>query len=293
MFHGRESWYSLPALTALACWVSLGCENADPQAPGPRQAHRESLLSEEKLDDCAARFADALRRWAVVVRADAPVRLACPRWRNESPVAVQDGPTVARRLAEAIDLRTGAKVRVAAPGALGCHYGTELVLRPAKDGRGQPLLVLAWRVVRPGVPTPLLEEMVTVRHLKVPAPAGSWLAAKPPPAGARGPAGQPYQEIAFEHGKVHVDAGLARGRMRILGERAWRDDQDRLCVTLRVLSQLTDTTVSVLAGFVDQAGRRQAPTQGTRETLHAGRPTTLSISLPKTARRYELFVVAP
>jgi len=281
-------------LVAGACLVG-GCE--DPHGTGvhSRRPDRPPLLDAAKLDDCAARFADALRRWPVVERAKSPVLLASPGWRNRSPVPVEEGPALARRLAEAVNLRAGAKVRIAGPGEVGCHYGSELVLSPGADSRGQPVLALTWRVIRPGTRTSLLEAVATVQPIKPPSAPGLLFApadeVQAGPARARRP--RSYHAITFERGRVHLDTGLAGGRVTILGERSWRDADARLRINLRLLSRPTATPIEVLAYYVDRAGRRHSPTKALAQTLAASRTTTLAVTLPKAAQTYDLFLVVP
>jgi len=299
MSHTREPQIGWAlAWTAMMACICLACGCQEPAQPGlhSQSAAPQALLGPGKLDDCAARFADALRRWPVVDRAAAPVLLGSPRWRNESTVPVSQGSALARELARAIDLRTGAKARIANPGALGCHHATELVLRSGTDGQGLPILVLAWRVIRPGDRMAVLEEVFTVRRgasANRPGPVSA--ADGNGRASTAGPGRLPtrsYQDVAFEHGLLHLDASLARRQVIVLGERTWRDADARLRVDVRLLSRQADRSITALAYYVDEAGRRRPPVRAVHQTLPAGGPTNLAIVLPKAARSYELFVVA-
>lgn len=271
----------------LSFWV--GCEGGDLSGLGLGQAHRPSFLSPAKFDDCAGRFADALRRWPVADRADAPVLLAEPRWRNESSVRVRNGQAFARRLAQAVNLRTGAKVRIVHPDTIGCRYATELVLLPAVDQTGQSVLVLTWRVIRPGSRTLSLEEACTVRRLKATASSGSLFA---PPAKPSSPTERPYQYIAFAGGRVGLDSELADGKVIILGERTRRDVDGRMRIELRLLSRTADTPIEALPFYVDGSGKRYPSSKTVRYALEASKPKTVTLTLPKAARSYEVLIVA-
>ncbi len=286
------AWAAMMAIACLAC----GCQEPVQSGPDSQSTAPRPFLGPGQLDDCAARFADALRCWPVVDRAATPVLLSSPRWRNESAVPVSGGRVLARELARAINLRTGAKVQIADPGAVGCDHATELVLRSGTDGQGLPVLVLAWRVVRPGDRTAVLEEICAVRRGASTNRQGPLLGADAnggaPTAGAGRLPARSYQDVAFEYGLLHLDASLARREVIVLGERTWRDADARLRVELRLLSRHSDRAITTLIYYVDEAGRRRSPVRAANQTLPAGRPTVLVVVLPKAARSYELFVVA-
>jgi hypothetical protein len=221
--------------------------------------------------------------------------LASPGWRNASSTPVSGGPALARRLAEAINLRSGAKVRIAKAGALGCHYATELVLLPAHDAQGQSILVLALRVVRPGARSVFVEEAVTIGQLK-PEPRPGLLFQASAPSGPKEvevPPSRAFQDIAFEHGQVGLDSTLASEHLSILGERTWRDSAGLLRVEIRLLSRLRDMAIGVLAYYIDGEGRRHPPMKVVHQALPASRPATLSLALPKMAQLYHVFILVP
>ncbi|MBN1347762.1 MAG: hypothetical protein JXQ73_34065 [Phycisphaerae bacterium] len=274
------------------CLIS-GCEEPA-NSPVPRQAHHQSFLTPPEFDDCAARFADALRRWPVVDKADQQILLAAPRWKNESPLAVSDGQQVARELAEAVNLRVGAKVKIVHANTIGCRYASELVLEPARNNLDQAVLALTLHVLRPGTQTSLLEEVSIVRRLPPPQAGGGLFSPRPRAAPTTRP-GQPersYQVITFERGQVHLDPALAAGRVSILGERTTRDADGKLHVELRLLSRPEDSSVEVLAYHLDASGQRRPPLSPNRYELQAFKPRTLVLTLPKSARRYDLFIAA-
>lgn len=272
-----------------AAHLNPGCQpDRDPGAQ-PRQAPRDPLLAPARLDDAAARFADALRRWPVVARAATPVLLAGPQWRLDAPEPIPDRQGLADRLTQAVNLRCGAKVRIVPPDTTGCRYATELVVRRGTDKQGSPVLVLAFRVVRPGTGTVLLEEVATARRLK---PKPSPLFAPPPTPAQTGPSpDRAYLDIDFDRGRVRIDAVLAKRTVSLLGERTWRDAERGLQVELRLLSRPTATTVSVVAYGIDADGRHQTPPAGALHMLSAYHPTTVSVALPTEARAYEIFIV--
>lgn len=277
--------------------LSSGCGSPEQRAKDTRNSHRGPPLSEDRLDDCASRFADALRRWSVVENADAPVLLANPRWHNESAYPDKNGPATARELVEAINLRTGAKVRITPPGSFDCHYATELVLAQDTGAGRQPILVLTWRVLRPGEGRPLVEESVPIGRFTPTSKSKPGLSAKPVPESKATPgrqhalAGRSYHDIAFERGLVRLDSSLADKRVAILGERAWRDEKGRLCVELRLLSRSTKTDVNILAYCVKADGKRHAPAKPIARTLDKSTPTSIVATLPAVARSYEMLIV--
>lgn len=285
----------LAGVSAIVCLLA-SCQEPERSGPLPRQGPGASVLSEETFDTCAAQFADALRRWPVVDRAEAPVLLASPRWRNESSYGVRDGSALTLRMAKAINLRTGAKVRIAPPGALGCQYASELVLLSGTDIRRQPVLVLSWRVVRPGTEALLLEEAVTVRQVGTSTQPSLFARAAPTRqiglAPGQGSAQRAYHDVLFEHGRIRLEAGLAQGRVTILGQRTWRDEHGRLCVELRLLSRPDATTVDVLAYRGGADATDHGPASTLRQVLAASKPTVVVVVLPKAARSYDLVLHA-
>ncbi len=175
----RTSVFRVISLVVTGVFAVAGPREAVSAGMSSRPEHPVGPLNFVQFDDCAARFADALRRWPVVDRTESPVLLASPRWTNETSVVVKDGPAFAVRLGEAITMRSGSKVQIASPGAAGCQYATELALVSASDSRDQPILVLRFSVTRAGLGSPVLEEVYTVRTLPSTRPVFSFFG---PPA---------------------------------------------------------------------------------------------------------------
>jgi hypothetical protein len=157
------------------------------------------------------------------------------------------------------------------------------------------VLVLSWRVFRPGAETRLLEEAVTVRQTKPTTQPGvqahSARPAQAEPEQARRPDLESYQTVAFERGRLRIDPKLGAGRVTILGERTWRDEQEQLRVEFRLLSRLTDTRIDVQAYYVDSAGRRHRAGKSAIHVLPASKPTVVRATVPKAALAYELVLV--
>jgi hypothetical protein len=279
---------------AFCAVMAIPPAGAAPAGPSPARTTSDGPLSPDQADDCAATFADVLRRWPVVDRTDVPVLLASPRWKNESTLNVKDGPGFVRRLAEAITLRSGAKVRIADPGAAGCHYASEVALESSKDAHGQPAIVLVLRVIRPGLATPLIEQAFTVRKVTTTAPAFSFFgppAAKRPSARPGSPqAAMSYQAISFERGTIHLESGLARQRVSVLGERTWRDASGQFCVQLRLLSRGADTQVEIKADAGRAEGQPAPTSRPVARRLTAFNPETVVFTFPRTAESYEVYI---
>lgn len=279
--------------SALVLGLLLGCEQpqqASP-APKPRPVQLPGPLSPIQFDEAASKFADALRRWPAVERTDAPFSLASPRWRNLTDMPVKEGPTFVRELCETMNLRTGAKVRIASPGAVGCRFATEISLEPATNPQTeQPTIVLAFRVVQTGSAVPLFEERYVAWATPSTLPArfasgGKSSAVSGQPATA--PASTP---IVFEKGQVSLDPRL-RQRLAILSERTYRDAAGQLCVEVKLLSRWGDVIVDLSGRWTDQAGRQTPLARKTRQTLGSLRPMAVTIVLPKTAQTYNLDIL--
>jgi hypothetical protein len=283
--------WTIVALAAVGFCHLIGCGDTEAFGPRPSQDHRTAPLTPVQFDECAARFADALRRWPAVDRADAPVLLAHPQWKNQTDLPVNEAPSFVRRLTEAVNLRTGAKVQLAAPGTVGCRYATELALLPAEDGHSQPIIVLALRVVRPGLTNPVLEEVCPIEKT---ATTGSTvgllnLSATRPAAPPAHPA-PTYQCVRFDRGEVYLDARTTLQRVAIIGERTWRDASGQLCVELKLLSRPTDTTIDVLPYHTGAGGRQLPLPRPLRQKLTAGHTISLVVTFPKDAIAYTLYI---
>jgi hypothetical protein len=277
------------AAATVACSHLIGCAGLEAFGSRPTQDHRTAPLTPVQFDECAARFADALRRWPVVDRADAPVLLAYPRWKNQTELPLKDSRAFVRGLIEAVNLRTGAKVRLAAPGTVGCRYATELAMLPAEDGRSQPIIVLALRVTRPGLPNPVLEEVCPIRQAAAP---GVSLFGPPATRPFAPPAQAPtYQLVRFDRGEVYLDTRTALQRVEILGERTWRDASGQWCVELKLVSRPADMFIDVLAYYANAGGRQVPLARPVRQKLTAGHTVPLDVTFPKDAVTYRLYIV--
>jgi len=273
--------------------VAIGCQEAQPPATEAKEIHRTGPLTAEQFDECASRFADALRRWPVVDRAEAPILLANPRWKNQADYwPVKDGPAFVGSLMDAVNLRTGAKVRIAPAGTVGCHYATEIVAVDATDARNQPVVALAFRVVRPGVPAPLLEEVFTVQRRPTTAPTGPLFGFRlaSQPAQPRAAMRPTYQVVQFQRGQVHLNTQTSARQVEVLAERTWRDRDGQLCIAVRLLSRTADTSVDAVVHSIDPAGRQSPQGHSIRQSLPARQPVSLVVTLPKTAQGYALYL---
>jgi len=273
--------------------LPAGCGPQGSPVTQSGQAPAAPSLAPPRLDEAAARFADALRRWPVVARTEVPVLLAAPRWRAETPEPIINRQETADRLTREVNLRCGAKVRIVPADTTGCRYATELAVRRGADKQGLPVLVLAFRVIRPGTGAVLLEEVATARRLK-PKPPSLFA---PPPAQAPADAGtasaadRAYLDIDFDRGRVCIDGALAKKKVSLLAERTWSDAEQGFQVELRLLSRPTSATVGVVAHGIDADGRRRAPPVIAVHTLPAHHPTTVCIALPTETHAYEIFIV--
>ncbi len=290
------------ATTIALIWGLLllggGCD--DPGRPGldPGRQRHSSTLDPIDFDNCVSQFADALRRWPVVDKADAPIKLAYPEWHNPSGEHIRHPDRLIRDMVRAINLRTGAKVRIAAPGEVGCHYATELSLAPAQGPMAQPVLAMTWSVLRPGTRATVIESIVPLgRKPTRKTTAKGPLPATTRPAGLFGPGPQPkpitYHVIRYPRGRVHLERSLAAGRVTVLDETASRDGDGRLAVELTLLGHGPDAPLRLSWQYEDGSGRRRDANKATEATLVAGRPLQIKAKLPSQTQTYHLYITEP
>lgn len=283
-------------IASAVAWI--GCEDPNQTGYEPRQGRRADVLDPIDFDNCVSQFADAMRRWPVVDQAAAPVKLAYPEWRNRSGESMPHAEKMVGEIVQAINLRTGAKVRIAETGAVGCHYATELSLAPAEGPMAKPVLAMTWSVMRPGTRASLIESIVPIGRKPADKDSpGDKKAATTKPASLFGPPPKPappsYHVIRYEGGRLHLDKRLADGRVVVLSASASRDAGGQLCVRVTLLGRDSDVDLRLSAAYRDRSGKHHEVKKATPCKLISGKPESITVVLPRRAEQYVVFVTQP